>query len=209
MGNFRFKQRQGFVEPLMLAEHSGRDGNASRLNDCVVVRRGVSRVMLPYMRSHNPCTDDQAPSQPIGGLIANSLEKRSRHKPVYEPDGLLHRASPLGTPHEGVLFVPIFEQVGKLGKITIHARNEIGLRQEGKLTVPVQLPVGADVTRHALVAEGVVRRKAHRPVAERLERGVPALSIFGILIAAQKFYVRPNAELVVREIDAKSREIRL
>ena len=75
--------------------------------------------------------------------------------------------------------------------------------------MPVQLPVGADVTRHALVAEGVVRRKAHRPVAERLERGVPALSIFGILIAAQKFYVRPNAELVVREIDAKSREIRL
>lgn len=75
--------------------------------------------------------------------------------------------------------------------------------------VPVQLPVGADVTRRALVAEGVVRRKAHRPVAGRLERSVPALPIFGIPVPAQKLYVRPNAELAIREIDPESREIRL
>ena len=128
MGNFRFKQRQSFVEPLVLAEHRGRDSNASRLNDCVVVRRGMAGVVLPHMRGHNPCAGAQAPPQPIGGFIASSFEKRSRHEPVYEPDGLLHRASPLGTPHEGVLFVPIIEQVGKLGKKIIRARNEVGLR---------------------------------------------------------------------------------
>ena len=127
----------------------------------------MARVVPAYVGSNHPGAVRKAVAESAGELACTirRVEERRSDKPVDEPDGVLHGARPLGTPEEGVLIVPVPEQLRKLFEIAVVTRSEVRLCEDGELMVPVELPVGAYVARDPLGAERVVVREAHRPVA--------------------------------------------
>ena len=204
--NLAPQQRERLVEPGFLPEHDGGYNNARGLDYGVVVCRRVAGVVPAHVGGHDVGAGAEVGGQGAASLVGGlrRLQEACSNEPVDEPDGRLHGARPLGTPHEGVGVVPAREEQTELVEVGGVTRGKEGLRKQRELVVAVELPVGTYVARDALLAEVVVVRELDGPFAARLEGGVPASLVVRVGVGAKELDVGTGREVVVGIVEAKS-----